>query len=207
MDDRLLSSLQQCIRNNKTASYLRSSMHSSTQTNASEMEISEPAIISASQTFASFGKPSQYLDIRFQREILLTNSRRTGIAAWRIRFGGGREVRPLFYRNSWRENLWFPVRCFCLANYLGSFLMTGNIKFDVYRVSANAARAWKAERRRFRSRRHCWRRNGRERLEEKFHGEFGTLKRFSCECRPAKMKFKGQLWMARRRDCEGKIIG
>lgn len=43
------------------------------------------------------------MDIRFQREILLTNSRRTGIAAWRIRFGG-REVRPLFYnRNSWRE--------------------------------------------------------------------------------------------------------
>jgi len=41
-----------------------------------------PAIISASQTFSSFGKPSRYLDIRFQREILPTNSRRTGIAAW-----------------------------------------------------------------------------------------------------------------------------
>lgn len=36
----------------------------------------------------------------------------------------------------------------------------------------------------------------RERLEEKFHGEFGTLKRFSCERRPAKTKFKGQSWMA-----------
>lgn len=68
------------------------------------------------------------------------------LRAWRIRFGGSREVWPLFYdRNSWRENLRFPARCFCLANYLGSFLMTGNIKFDVYRVSANAARAWKAE--------------------------------------------------------------
>lgn len=110
------------------------------------MEISESAIISASQTFASFGKPSRYLDIRFQREILLTNSRRTGIAVWRIRFGGSREVWPLFYdRNSWRESLRFPVRCFCLSNYLGSFLMTSNIKFDVYRVSVKAARAWKAE--------------------------------------------------------------
>lgn len=31
---------------------------------------------------------------------------------------------------------------------------------------------------------------------EKFHGEFGTLKRFSCEPRSAKTKFKGHSWTA-----------
>lgn len=72
--------------------------------------------------------------------------------------------------------------------------MTGNIKFDVYRVSANVVYAFEAEKtaipRSSPSSLKAKRKRG------KVCGEFGTLKRFPCELRSAKTKFKGHLLVA-----------